>query len=85
MTLLGITTLVSLVQLNEATKADNVFGGWYTADGTKLSAGDMLTKDTEASAHWYPGGEFWYYDTDAKTFGEVPMQSMRCSQQIPTK
>ena len=56
-----------LPDLPEATKADNVFGGWYTADGTKLSAGDMLTKDTEASAHWYPGGEFWYYDTDAKT------------------
>ncbi len=56
-----------LPDLPEATKADNVFGGWYTADGTKLSAGDMLTKDTEASVHWYPGGEFWYYDTDAKT------------------
>lgn len=56
-----------LPDLPEATKTDNIFGGWYTADGTKLSAGDMLTKDTEASAHWYPGGEFWYYDTDAKT------------------
>ena len=56
-----------LPDLPEATKTDNIFGGWYTADGTKLSAGDMLTKDTEASAHWYPGGDFWYYDTDAKT------------------
>ncbi len=61
--------------LPEATKADNVFGGWYTADGTKLSAGDMLTKDTEASAHWYPSENFGYYDTDTKTLhatAEVP-------------
>lgn len=43
-------------ELLSASKSGYVFGGWYTSDGTKLTADDIVTSSLSVTAHWYEEG-----------------------------